>query len=100
MGKGTFFSLNAVVLVCFDPSVLLLKGFPLLQSLGQEAPCVCTLLKEGIDCGGMANLYLCSGLFSFGIVGVFSMPQKLAIGETKQNARKGRKLFFCVSVEF
>lgn len=100
MGKGTFFYLNAVVLVCFDPSMLLLKGFPLLQSLGQEAPCVCTLLKEGKDCGRKANLYLCTlGFTLLGLLGLFSIPQKLAAGETKQNARKGRKLF-CVSVEF
>lgn len=96
-----FFYLNAVVLVCFDPSMLLLKGFPLYNKAWDRKHIVFgLLLKEGIDCGRMANLYLYSGLFSIGIVGFFSTLQKLSIGETKQNVRKGRKLFFCVSAVF
>lgn len=80
---------------------MLLKGFPLYNKAWDRKHIVFgLLLKEGIDCGRMAILCLNSGLFSTGIVDFFSLPQKLAVVETKQNVRKGRKLFFCVSVVF
>lgn len=50
--------------------------------------------RRDIDCGRMANVYLCSELFSFVIVGVYFHAYETGYWGNKSECKEREKMFF------